>query len=415
MWVLLPPAVLIAALVFGDGQSVMSRQDAADSARYLNDAKLRRTLRAFGDPSLPAAERPLYEVNREGLEIEIEMDPRKWDLTLNATTRKPLKFRGNNARIRFADREFQPVILSVRGTGSLNAVGKPNFNFEMIGSEQITPEVRVRRIYLMNMRYDLEQIRLVFGYRLLRELGLFAPHFQYARVSVNGQPLGMYLLVEPPVSALKREYPDCTGVFRRRTIETFSSEWTRSVPGSWSMLNRLRALPSENDLPDPVAAYESALHLDEYLRWLSVVSMLLDTDLTDEVYFYERRAHDRKPEPLHVMGWDLDDIFNTTPRAGSFDDPLMYSCSDRIDRDIRRYPQLYERYRQVLAETLRQFPEQRLIDMLREVQALRDSLDDGQPADVQATARVARGKRVDAIEALLRKRHRELSERVEIK
>jgi hypothetical protein len=414
VWLLVPLAALVAALVFGDGQSVISHEDSVTSARYLNDAKLRRTLRSFGNQNLPAEENPLYAINREGIGIEIELDAWKWDLMLNATTRRPFKTRANNARIRFGDRELRPAILSVRGMGSLNAVGKPNFRIELLGSEQLTPAVRVRRTYLINMRFDVEQIRMVFGYRLLRELGLFSPHFQYARVTVNGQPLGMYLLVEPPVDALRREYPDCVGVFRRRTIGTFSSEWTRSVPGSKAMINRLNALPSEEHLADPVAASASVLHLDEYLRWLSVVSMVFDTDLMDEVYFYERRTEPQKPTALHVMGWDFDDIFNPNPRPGSFDDPLLYSCSDRMDRDIQQYPQLYARYREILTEVLQQFPEDRLVAVLREVQSLRNSLDDGRPADVQLTAQAARDKRVDDVESLLRLRHAELRGRVGI-
>ncbi|HTV23494.1 MAG TPA: CotH kinase family protein [Polyangiaceae bacterium] len=61
-----------------------------------------------------------------------------------------------------------------------------------------------RRLTLNNMVEDATRLHEFLGYRLFREVGVPSPHVGYARVSIDGEPRGIYSLVEELDAVIER-------------------------------------------------------------------------------------------------------------------------------------------------------------------------------------------------------------------
>jgi hypothetical protein len=381
---------------------------------YVRDTKVRRTARSFAMLASVQDDTPLHTFNEDGLSIDIELDRRTWQLMLVPDNRRMFKTRSYNVAISFGGRESRPAVLSLRGGGSLKAPGKPNFDIKLFRSEQFTETLEMRRFYLMNMHYDKAEIDLTWSYGLLNELGLFPLHYQYVRVAVNGDPLGMYLLVEPPDRGLRRHAPDTVGIYRRRSANVYQRLWSKGVPSPNRTISALRALNYADTVEDPVAAYQQRIDLDAYMRWTAFNALVVNYDTIDELFLYEVREERERPVPLRVMAWDYDDIYFDGEKDDAVDDPLMHSALGDFDAAIVREPELYERYRAVMREMLvEQLPVDHMIEYAKAMQAKRDGLDDGRPEEVQAEARQARRRLVREFLEDIETRHAELLDLVQ--
>jgi hypothetical protein len=70
----------------------------------------------------------------------------------------------------------------------------------------------VRRLTLNNMVEDPTLLREFLGYRVFRELGVEAPRVGYASVFVDGEPRGLYSIVEDIDELVARSAPEAGGV-----------------------------------------------------------------------------------------------------------------------------------------------------------------------------------------------------------
>lgn len=373
----------------------------------VKDAKLRRTLRSF-DPREPEEGAPLPLT--EGLPIAVDVDPDAIALRLIKANRARLKGRRTDAFVRFADGPALPATLRIRGNSTLREGEKLNFVVELLRPQRFGDGIVMKKLFLIAMAHDPHQIVLRFGYTVFSELGLYPPLFQYSRLALNGEPQGLYLLLEPPREGLRRIHDDLVGLYRRKGRGMYDVEWTGEVRDVEESIRRLRDLRYIADLPDPVDAYDRFIDLDAYLRYLAVNSILLNQDMLAELFFYERREDPDVPSRLALMAWDLDDIGSDLPKEGAVVDPLIFSGQDRLDFQIHEQAPLYARYREILKELLedRLTPEY-LSATLRGAVALRNSLDDGLDPAVQREAREARGRFARGLEERLLARHERLS------
>lgn len=409
-WILLPAIGLVIALYVAGGRSGGSTFAGSDEGQFLRDPKLKRTTRSFLDPASPSPEPPLYTINREGLPITMTFDAEQWRLMRHLSNRRTYKERSIPVTIRFGDRQPRAAMVHLRGGGSLNHPTRPNFRVSLLRAEEFTAELETKTLFLMNMSQDAAQIKTAFAYGVLRKLGLFYPHTQYVSVNVNDEPLGMFLLVEPPVAAIRRRFDDVTSIYRRRNENLYSTEWTDPVPNANGGIDQLISANLSNDSsPSLAETFANLIDLDQLFTWICFNSSIYNTDMLDELFIYERRTDKNQPGKLGMMAWDYDDIFLTKPRRVAFADPLIYSSSDHLDLKIKNIPALYAKLREKMAAMLKTtLAEERLVGDLRRMQQLRDSLDDGLPADVQARDRAARERIATEYEALLRRRHAEL-------
>ena len=354
----------------------------------------------------------LTKVNREGMSIAIEMQPRTYEVLSQIEPRKVFKQRSINIDIQFADLPPQQAVLKLRGRGSLRREGAfPNYNISLLGKGEFAPGIRMDQFYLVNMAYDPRQWKLAFSYRVLQQLGLFPSHFQFVHLTVNGDNQGMFLLVEPPEEAIRRTHPDSVNLYRRRASNQYDKEWTRAVPDVNAALRRFQSLnemPLSGDSAPGSAEFAEAIDLPTYYRWLAINTLFGNGDTLDELFLFERREETNFPGKLHLMAWDFDDIRKPS-REGSLEDPLLYSCMDAFEEHVQADPVLYSGFKTSLLGLLdNELSAKTLASQLEEVGQLRDSLDDGYDAATQDAAREARAKAIGVMQRFLAKREKAL-------
>lgn len=100
------------------------------------------------------------------------------------------------ARFRYRGETWNEVAIRLKGHRSMRTLDqKPSFKvqFDRYRKQRF---LGLRSITLNGMVEDPTLVREALGYRLYREVGVPAPDTGYARVALDGQPLGVYLLLE---------------------------------------------------------------------------------------------------------------------------------------------------------------------------------------------------------------------------
>ncbi len=96
----------------------------------------------------------------------------------------------------YKDETFDAVGIRLKGHRSLRKLGaKPSFKIELdrFADHRLAKQ---KTITLNNMVEDSSMMREVLAYRLYRALGVAAPSAGFAEVVVNGQPQGLYAVIE---------------------------------------------------------------------------------------------------------------------------------------------------------------------------------------------------------------------------
>lgn len=403
------PAVALAVVLAVSGTRPRPDEGEFGVQMRARDPKLKRTI-LFHEMAGAESRRPsLAGENRAGLPIEIRIDPETWTLMHVEANRRHYKRRPVDAAVRFGDRPLRAATIRLRGKGTLRLSHEVNLEVKLFRAAEFAPGVSLRRFRLMAMIEDPTEIKTEFGYRVFAEVGLFPLWHQYARLTVNGEPQGMFLLLEPADDGLRRTRPGTVAVFRRERANLFKTDWTKSVPDVRQSLRTLRELIEGAPAENPMAAFERVLDLDQYFTWLGVQTILRSHDHLDELFLYEVRADPAVPAPLSVMAWDTDALFAVEPKKGALDEPLIFSTLAALDRRVRDTPILFARYRETLRGLLEErLPIARLEEILDAVVALRDGLDDGRPAQNQALRCRERREFAERIRSLLRLRHARL-------
>lgn len=419
---LLAGAALGSTVVFAPTSKMTVRDDVLDLGKLSFDSEaIATSARSFaallgGREATPLNEDPEYAaLGGQGYPVHLAIDAATWQSMLELGNRDYYKRKPVDIVVRFADRSPQPAVLTLRGGGSLEMEGKPNFRLRLTRKEAFSDEVELKTFFLMNMRFDRAQYQLAWAYRMLRDLDMFYAHTQYMRVTVNDEPLGMFMLIERPAAGIRRVFPGTVAVYRRKRPNVYEQVWSDSVPGIHRSLAKLRSLNREEQVADPLETYGRVIDIEAYMRWMAVNSILQNFDYLDEPYFFEVRTDRERSNPLRLMAWDLDDIAYEVQKTGHLEDPHFYSALDRLDFAIHRNAELFARYKAILAQMLVELPIERIERYMNEALEFRLTLDDGRTAEVQAAfARDARRISQEHL-AILTKRHAFLSALLEVR
>lgn len=111
-----------------------------------------------------------------------------------------------------ADAEPVEITLRLKGQrGSKRSIeDKPAFKIDVKGHRQV---LGFEHLTLNNMVQDPTMLHETIGYRVYDDAGVPVPETAYARVAVNGEPYGLYLLVESiDRQFLDRRFGDASGI-----------------------------------------------------------------------------------------------------------------------------------------------------------------------------------------------------------
>lgn len=413
-WIGIPLALLAVGALLSLGGSAAG--GAPDPGAMTGIGKGRSALKFHALTQGGMDETPVYTVARPGFTIDITIDPDTYRHMLIPSFRQSYKRRTTDVAVSFGGLKPTPATLKTRGASSLRRGDRLNFSITMLRPVMITPDIEMDRFYLVNLIADPHQFKLQFAYGLLTDLGLFFPLHEYASVLVNGEPQGMFMLVERPRDAIRRVNKGTVSVFRRGRPEIFRRQWSKSIPFATQNIDGLQRVVREG-AEDTVAALEEVIDLKAYLTWMAVNSILKNDDTDDELFLFEVRKDRHKPQPLRLMAWDYDEIYQEHPAEHKYTDPLLFATwPTQLDLLIRKDPALYERFRKSMQRLLTtDLTIEHMVERLREVQELRDGLDDGLGPAVQEESRRLRAVEVDRFEQAMRERHATLLERMKMR
>ncbi len=168
----------------------------------------------------PGAEPSSY-LGQPGLPVEITINDSDWQALRDPQRVEEYREQPHEFTVRLAGGRHLPATYRIRGETSLRRafqIGQPerlNFTVDLHQKLPFRPGIALRRFYLQNMIYDRNHFKMRFSYRLLEELGLFPSHNQLVSLSINGLPLGLYLLLERPKDAILRTRTDVSSIYRR--------------------------------------------------------------------------------------------------------------------------------------------------------------------------------------------------------
>ena len=225
----------------------------------------------------------------------------------------------------------------------------------------------VKRINFRNNADDPSLIREALALELMRRAGVPAPRYSFVWVSVNGDPGGIYTLVQQVDKKLLESYfgEDFGNLYQierggklvyagddpeqyddfDRFYELKTNELTADKSDLISLMRVLALGDTQRDLPD-------VLNVDAWLRMLAVNSWLSNMDsypgTADNLYLYHGAAGRFRPIP-----WDLNQAFgnyhgwscglNTDELAGL--DPFSPTCGERplVDRvlEVEAFREIY--------------------------------------------------------------------------
>lgn len=258
-----------------------------------------------------------------------------------------------------------PFDASFRGQSSIDCARK-SLSFDLDGGDarHLLPHSGGDEFFLISMCLDKHYINQINADRLLAALGTWQLEFGVVELRVDGESRGAYLLVEKVDDELRNDISGLRAVIRRRTDidgKAPESEWAfddddeAAIARYEAFLGRIQE--AEGDAL--MEALESSMDIEQYLRWVALMSLLANGDYVDEVFFAEEETVNTAHQPASfytIQAWDPDDLFSVCHHDSRFaiDDPhgLLYCAEGLIDHAMFDDAAVYERYVAILESVI---------------------------------------------------------------
>ncbi len=249
-----------------------------------------------------------------------------------------------------------PFAASFRGQTSIRCARKSlSVDLDDGDDRDILPESGTDEFYLVSMCKDDRYVNQLTADRLMQQLGVWHVELGTVSVRIDDVSQGFYLYTEVPDEEVRRDISRVRAVIRRRNDanrEPADPRWAHDDLAAAGVrygdfLEAMRDL-SGAELVD---ALDGAMDLDQYLRWVALMTLLGNGDYIDEVYFVAEESVDRAHRVIDyytIHGWDPDDIFSDCHHGGAnaFRDPngLLYCTESVLDHLVVGDPAGYARY-----------------------------------------------------------------------
>jgi hypothetical protein len=159
---------------------------------------------------------------------------------------------------------------------------KPAFKVKLVKDDRF---FGLEHLTLNNMVQDPTMVREALGYQVYEAAGVKVPVTGYARLTVNGQPYGLYLLVETPdAQFLKRRFGDDRGILYEGAygvdLRAGDEEKFELHEGTDAGRAKLEALVRALDAPGDAVFYGASAQVDTapFLAMIAAGALLDDWD-----------------------------------------------------------------------------------------------------------------------------------------
>ena len=344
-------------------------------------------------PTPPLAADRLFEPQHL-MVVDIEVAPDDWLAICTQTRVFSEALAKENAVSPFSYFKANIVIdgvripdVGIRKKGFLGSLddSRPSLkvDFNQFGDQ--SPVVGIDRLTLNNNKQDRSLASQFLTYKLFADSGQPAPRCGYARVTVNGEYLGIYSHVESPgPPMMERLFGDGSGDLYEGTIADFFPNRIDKFEMKGKTANRELILAAA----DAVAAKEVDLErlsklvdIDAFLKFWATESLIGFWDgytQNQNNYFVYRNPTNNL---LYFLPWGADSAFtDTTPLPPYFIKVKSVHSQSVLANRLFQLPEIQSRYRATLEKLLaEQWVEDSLNTTLDQLEAkLKDHLHESQ-------------------------------------
>lgn len=305
----------------------------------------------------------LFDQNRV-IEVSIEMPVKSWN-ELRKQSRDPGKvFGGSNenpftnfkANITVDGIDIGPV--AVRKKGFLGSLDDkyPSLKIKFDEYQNQTSIPGLDGLTLNNNKQDTSLMSQLLAYQLFNAAGVQAPRCNFARVTVNGNYLGVYSNVESIGKPfLERRFGNKSGNLYEGTLADFYPKAidrleakTNKKNHDRSKIARLAALlAAKEDLP--IEEIDRLVDIDNFLRFWALESLIGFWDgysnNQNNFWVYDNAANGK----FYFMPWGADGAFMSGgfPGFGSRGPVSVYAEGMLVNR-LYQNPQISGKYRETM-------------------------------------------------------------------
>ncbi len=324
------------------------------------------------------------------LDIQIELEPADWDLLRNqhhdffgymlddcpsGPPERPYEY--VRATLTVDGEVIEDVAVRKKGfLGSINSQ-RPSLK---ISFDEFVDGRRfhgLRRMTLNNNQQDPSQIDACLSYHVFREVGVAAPRCNFARVTVNGEYLGIYSHVESIKRPfLERSFGSDEGNLYEGALADFLPEWVDNYEekaGNDGDRSDLQAMVDALTVPDDelLDALDPILDVDAFLTFWATEVLVGHWD----GYNGNRNNHYIYREPstgqFYFIPWGPDSCFGERSPFLAFEPPPSVWAVNQLSRRLYAHPETHSRYQermQMLLDTA--WDEEALLAEIDRVEAL---------------------------------------------
>ncbi|MFT5679235.1 MAG: hypothetical protein ACI8RZ_000139 [Myxococcota bacterium] len=310
---------------------------------------------------------PLYDLSHL-LTVDLTLPEADWD-TLRRQTRsiedvifaedcqaEPFDspFTWFEASVSLDGQTFERIEVRKKGfIGSLNE-DKPSLKLDLGEFDDEATFMDARRLTLNNAVSDPALIRQCLAYAAFADAGIPASQCSLARVSVNGDDLGIFVNIEPiKKPMLEGHFASVEGNLYEGTLSDFRAGWTGTLEkktneteDDWSDIDAL-VEAAEADDDDLIAALSEVIDLDDFFRFWAMEVLTQHGDgyagNTNNFYLYADPADGL----LRFIPWGVDmtlGVWEETP-------PSVYASGILAWR-LYGLPEGRERYADAMEQVL---------------------------------------------------------------
>ena len=271
------------------------------------------------------------------INVAITLEPEDWE-ALRTQTRTPFDvfgegcmeaphgspftfFRGSVS----VDGELMSDV-GVRKKGFMGSLSEERPSLKIKFTEYVEGQTLqgLRRMTLNNSRQDPSYQRQCLTYELFTQAGLIAPRCNWARVSVNGEDLGLYVHVDSIKKPfIRRNYPSDAGTLWEGTLSDFREGWMATFEQKLNTgsdeSGKLSAVTTalEADEEALYAALDAHIDMDHFLSFWAMETLTGHRDgysgNSNNFYVYADPERDWR---LTFIPWGADSSFHDFSKEG---------------------------------------------------------------------------------------------------
>ena len=302
------------------------------------------------------------------LDVELTVDPQDWETIRNqyrpyydyfgreACHETPVSHSYDyfDASIKIDGEDVGELAIRKKGFIGSQTNIKPSLKLQFNRSDKSKRYKSMKRLTLNNVRSDPSHMRTCLAYHLFETSGVPASRCTFAKVSVNGDHVGVYAVVEEvKKDYLTRRFESDDGNLYEATINDFRAGFqgyeveTKSNNNFIGLVTEALETGGDVGLEDTLSQY---INLDEFYRyWATEVMMWQRGGYSGNINNYFMYGDPSDQNRLRFLPWGPDNVMKDNTFVGAPDSVL---ASGLLSSRLYEIPEARQKYYTMLENVL---------------------------------------------------------------